>query len=113
MGDFCYGVNQDASCKAAKSSIPMQNGFDCKDCFLSTEADAIYKLNYSMTHLHSVEVGLKDIKLRAAIGVHKHKHGSGSHPVSGSIPFPGSNHSITLIDKLIGCPVCIRIFIVV
>jgi len=108
--EFCYGANQDASCKEAKSNIPIRDGFDCKDCFLSADADATYKLNYTMSGLNSVEVGLKDINLRASVGVHKHL--AGSHPVlSGNILFPDSDKEYSLINKLVGCPVCVRMSI--
>jgi len=103
--EFCYGANEDSTCKAAKSSIPIKDGFDCKDCFLSASADAYYKLNYSMTHLNSVEVGLRDINLRASAGVHTHLSKSGT-PASGTVNLP--TESKTLIDKLVGCPVCVK-----
>lgn len=107
---FCYGANQDDSCKAAKSDIPIKDGFDCKDCFLSADADATYKLNYSMMGLNSAEIGLKNINLRASVGVHKHL--AGSAPVSsGNVPFPDSDKEFTLIDKLVGCPVCVKMTI--
>jgi hypothetical protein len=104
---FCYGANQDASCKAATADIPIKDGFDCKDCFVSASADAYYKLNYTMTHLNSVEVGLRDINLRASVGVHKHLSGS-DVPASGNLPWPGSDKPLTLIDELVGCPVCVK-----
>jgi len=108
--EFCYGANQDASCKGAKRNIPIKHGFDCKDCFLSVHADAFYKFNYTMTQLNSVKVGLKDVNLRASVGLHKHL--AMSDPVSkGNIPFPDSDKEITLIDKLVGCPVCVRVLI--
>lgn len=106
--EFCYGANQDSSCAAAKSDIPIKDGFDCKDCFLSAGADAYYKLNYTMTHLNTVEVGVKDINLRASVGIHKHLSGSDT-VANGNVPFPDSDKDITLIDKLVGCPVCVRV----
>jgi len=107
---FCYGANQDASCTKAKSDIPIKDGFDCKDCFLSADADATYKLNYTMTRLNSVEVGLKDVNLRASVGIYKGAAGSDT-AASGTIPFPDSDKTITLIDKVVGCPVCVRVSI--
>lgn len=106
--EFCYGANQDSSCTGAKSDIPIKDGFDCKDCFLSAGADAFYKLNYTMTRLNTVEVGLKNMNLRASLGIHKHLSGSKT-VANGNVPFPGSDNSITLIDKLVGCPVCVKV----
>jgi len=31
---FCYGVNANATCNAAKASLPIEKGLDCDDCFL-------------------------------------------------------------------------------
>jgi len=106
--DFCYGANQDSSCKAARQDIPIKDGFDCKDCFVSAEADAFYKLNYTMTKLNSVALGLRNINLRASAAIHTLLAGSGT-VASGSIPFPGSDKTITLIDTLVGCPVCVKV----
>jgi len=105
--EFCYGANQDSTCKAAKQSIPIENGFDCKDCFLSASADAYYKLNYTYDHLNTVEVGLRDINLRASLGIHADFSKSGT-AASGTVNFPDSDKRITLIDKLVGCPVCVK-----
>jgi len=105
---FCYGVNQDSSCQAAKQNIPIKDGFDCKDCFVSADADAFYKLNYTMTHLNSVTVGLKDINLKASAGIHTLQQGS-KEVAKGSVPFPGSDKKITLINALVGCPVCVKV----
>jgi len=110
--EFCYGVNQDSSCQAAKASIPIKDGFDCKDCFVSADADAFYKLNYTMTHLNSVTVGLQNINLRASASAHTLLEGSKT-VASGSIPFPGSDKNITLINALVGCPVCVKVKITV
>merc|ERR1712147_389686 len=76
-----------------------------KEFFLSASADAYYKLNYTMTHLNSVEVGLRDINLRASAGVHKDFSKSGT-PESGTVNLP--TVSKTIIDSLVGCPVCVK-----
>lgn len=109
---FCYGVNQDSSCKVARSNIPIKDGIDCKDCFVSASADAYYKLNYTVSHLNTVEVGLRDINLRASVGIHKHLSAS-STPASGNFPFPGSDKELTVIDELVGCPVCVKVKITI
>jgi hypothetical protein len=106
---FCYGVNQDSSCAAAKEDLPLEHGFQCKNCFVSATADLFYNLNYSMTKLYSVEVGLKDMHLRA--GASLHTTFSGSKTVKGSKILEQKN--MTVIDKLIGCPVCLKAKIVV
>lgn len=106
--DFCLGAHTDSSCKAAKGDIPIKDGFVCKDCFVSADADLFYKLNYTMTHLHSVEVGLRNINLRASAGIQKKE--DGMKVISdGTIAFPGSNTSFTLIDKMVGCPLCVKV----
>uniref|UniRef100_A0A7S2BUE6 Uncharacterized protein n=1 Tax=Alexandrium andersonii TaxID=327968 RepID=A0A7S2BUE6_9DINO len=107
---FCYGVNEDSTCDGAQKVLPIKDGFECKNCYVSAKADAFYKLNYSLTELNSVTVGLKGIQLRAAAGVHRELSGSGTL-TEGSYTFPGSDKTITLMDRLVGCPVCVRVTI--
>uniref|UniRef100_A0A6T9NSL0 Uncharacterized protein n=1 Tax=Alexandrium catenella TaxID=2925 RepID=A0A6T9NSL0_ALECA len=104
---FCYGVNQDESCAGAKAALPIEGGIECKNCFVSATADAFYKLNYSMTALHSVSVGLRDIHLRASAGIHR--GGSESQKAVGNMTYPGSDKPLTLINRLVGCPVCVKV----
>lgn len=104
---FCYGVNQDGTCTSAKTDLPLKDGMlDCKDCFVGATADVYYALNYSMTHLHSVEVGLKDMHVRGSVALHTHP--SVSKTITGSKVLSTNASHVTLIDKLVGCPVCIK-----
>lgn len=105
---FCYGVNQESTCTSAKEDIPMENGkFDCKDCFVGATADLFYKLNYTWDSLNSVEVGLKDMHVRGSVSLHTHLSESAT-PVKGTKVLVTNATKITLIDKLVGCPVCLR-----
>lgn len=106
----CYGVNEDDSCTAARADIPVKDGIDCKDCFGSVSADVFYKLDYSAMHLNSVEVGLRDINLRVSASLHTNLQGS-AEPLSGSIKVPDSDNTMTIIDSLVGCPVCVKVTI--
>jgi len=105
---FCYGVNQDSTCSSAKADIPLENGkLDCKDCFVAATADLFYKLNYSWNHLNSVEVGLKDMHLRGSVALHSHLEGAVT-PFKGSKVLVDNSTRTTIIDKLVGCPVCVK-----
>jgi hypothetical protein len=107
---FCYGVNQDSSCKTAKTDIPLMNGeVYCEGCFVGASADLFYNLNYTSYSVNSVEVGLKDMHLRGGLSLHKQL--SGSKTLVKGTKMLASNTSVTIIDKLVGCPVCIRVAI--
>lgn len=104
---FCYGANQNSDCSGASADIPLENGMlTCKDCYVSAEADVFYNLDYSLTGLHSAQVGVKDIFLKGSASMYKHLSGS-STALKGSHELKG-NTQITLIDKLVGCPVCVK-----
>eukprot|EP00929_Paragymnodinium_shiwhaense_P112770 TRINITY_DN81037_c0_g1_i1.p1 TRINITY_DN81037_c0_g1~~TRINITY_DN81037_c0_g1_i1.p1 ORF type:complete len:374 (+),score=75.09 TRINITY_DN81037_c0_g1_i1:85-1206(+) len=108
--EFCYGWNQDSTCAAAKEAIPLQTGglpLDCKDCFVSAHADVYYKLNYSWDHLTSVEVGVKDLHLRGSVALHSHLDGS-TTLAKGTKVLSDNSTSYTVIDELVGCPVCVK-----
>lgn len=108
---FCYGVNQDGTCDAAKGDISILPGkLDCKNCFVGAKADVYYALNYSWDKLHSVEVGLRDMHLKGSVSVHAHASGSGT-PMKGNEVL--TDQSYTVIDKLVGCPVCVKAKVVV
>jgi len=104
---FCYGANQNSDCTGAKADIPIENGaLTCKDCYVAAEADVFYKLNYSLTGLHSAQLGVQDIHVKGSASLSKLLTGSttafkGSHELEG-------NTQITLIDKLVGCPICVK-----
>merc|ERR1719281_1164218 len=65
-----------------------------------------------MTHLHSVEVGLQDMHVRGAVSVYKHLQGSKT-ALKGTKVLSTNASQWTVIDKLVGCPVCIKVKIVV
>jgi len=104
---FCYGANQNSDCSGAKADVPLENGaLTCKDCYVAAEADVFYKLDYGLTGLHSAQVGLQDIHVKGSASLHLHVQGSttafkGSHELMG-------NTEITLINKLVGCPICVQ-----
>jgi len=104
---YCFGANQDASCKQAKTDVPIDKYFDCRDCFVSVSADTWYRLDYSAVKMHSLAVGLNDTHVYAAASLHKKLHGQGK-PVVGSIPLI-ANENFTIIDELVGCPVCLKV----
>lgn len=108
---YCFGANQDASCKQAKADLPINEYFNCRDCFVSVSADTWYYLNYSALGMGSLRVGLNNTHVHAAASLHKALHGQGK-PVSGTIPVIG-NENFTVIDTLIGCPVCLKLTITV
>merc|ERR550532_1501865 len=61
-----------------------------------------------MTHFHSVQVGLTDIHVLGSAGLRQHVSGS-VKALSGSHTFAGSEKKRTIIDKLVGCPVCVKV----
>lgn len=107
---LCYGVNQNSDCSGAKASIPItgHEGLECADCYVAVKADIFYNLNYSATHLNSVQVGMQDIHLVGSASLHQHLSDAVT-PLKGSHTFAGSDQSITIIDKLVGCPVCVKV----
>merc|ERR1719433_681385 len=110
---FCYGVNQDGTCTSAKADIPLEGGkFDCKECFVGVSADMYYKLNYTWTSLNSVEVGVRDAHLRGSAALHSHPSGS-TTAVKGTKVLVDNSTRFTLIDKTVGCPVCVKVKITV
>ena len=70
-------------------------------------ADLFYKLNYTWDSLNSVEVGLKDMHVRGSVSLHTHLSESAT-PVKGTKVLVTNATKITLIDKLVGCPVCVK-----
>jgi len=107
---LCVGANQDTSCSGAKSSLPLKGGLTCEGCFVGATADLYYKLNYTALNLNSVEIGLRDMHLRSRASVDFDKMPAQT-PVSGSKVL--ENATVTVIDRLVGCPVCIRVKITV
>lgn len=110
---LCYGVNQNSDCSGALTTIPLENGaFECKDCYVAVKADAFYKLNYTMGGLNSAQVGLKDIHLVGSASLHKSVSGS-TTAFKGSYELGKADYKKTIIDELVGCPVCVRAKVVV
>jgi len=110
---LCYGVNQNSDCSGADKTIQVANGaLECKDCYVAVKADAFYSLNYSMGGLNSAQVGLKDIHLTASASLHKTLSGS-TTAFKGSHEFANADRKMTLIDKLVGCPICVKAKVVV
>lgn len=108
--ELCYGKNQNSDCSGAEAKmIPLESGaVECQDCYVSVKADAFYNLNYSMTQLHSAQIGLRNIHATASVSLHKSLSGDKT-AFKGSHTFAGSERNLTIIDKLVGCPVCVKV----
>lgn len=104
---FCYGANQDSTCTAAANELPINSYFGCKDCFASVSADAFYSLDYSAVKLNRISAGLNNTQLRASASLHSLLKGQATD-ATGSIPVFGSQ-TFKIIDKLVGCPVCVKV----
>lgn len=74
---ICVGSNIDDTCTHAASDVPIDDSFDCQNCFAGASMDIYYALNVSAFNLKGVEVGLRGNHLRGALEVHGHKEGSG------------------------------------
>jgi hypothetical protein len=106
MKQFCYGANQDSSCTGAAAALPINDHFDCKDCFAAVSADAFYMMDYSITKLNRLQVGINNSHVRASASLHTLLQGE-KQVASGSIPVFGSQKA-TIIYELVGCPVCVK-----
>mmetsp|Transcript_22710 Transcript_22710/g.40563 ORF Transcript_22710/g.40563 Transcript_22710/m.40563 type:complete len:355 (-) Transcript_22710:24-1088(-) len=105
--EVCYGVNQDASCAAAKADVPLESGVDCKNCFLGAEAGLFYSLNYTMLEVNAVAVGFRGMTLKGALELH-------TSPSASKVAMKGSkvlrdNQATRVVHTLVGCPVCVRV----
>lgn len=106
---FCFGANQDAACTGAKEAVlPLEDGFECKDCFVAASADAFYKLNYSAWSVHSVSVGVNNLNVRASATVRRTETES-DKPAVGKKTLAGTDKPFTIFDSLVGCPACVRV----
>jgi hypothetical protein len=70
--DFCVGGNTD-DCHTRRTSLPIDDIFNCDSCFAGLETDLYYSLEIKWLKLHKVELGLRDSHLRGALEVHGHK----------------------------------------
>lgn len=70
--DFCVGGNTD-DCKVSRENLPINDVFNCENCFAGVETDLSYTVEIKWLKLHRVEVGLKDTHVRGALEVHGQK----------------------------------------
>jgi len=67
--------------------IPINDAFECKNCFGGAETDLYFRLEHRFLKLKKVEVGLTNTKIKGALEVHA--HGDAHGLASGSIPMFG------------------------
>jgi len=60
-----------------------------------------------MTSLSSAQVGLRDIHMVGSASLHKSLSNS-TTALKGSYELANANRKMTVIDKLVGCPVCVK-----
>jgi hypothetical protein len=99
----------DESCKAPKADLPLGSNLDCKDCFLGASAKLFYDLDFKFPHLHSVAAGFKDVQLKGALEVQAKQTNKSSEPSGKKVIRDGS--FVSIIDKHIACPVCVRVHV--
>jgi len=91
---FCIGVNVDDSCENNAGILPIDDVFECKNCFGGAETDVYYKFEHHFLKLQKVEVGLTNTKIKGALEVHAHKDAA-ANITSGSIQMPDKEFSIS------------------
>lgn len=82
--DFCVGGNTD-DCTTRRENLPINDVFNCENCFAGVETDLYYSVEIKWLKLHRVEVGLKDTHLRGALEVHGQKDVATGPLTTGSI----------------------------
>jgi len=90
---FCIGVNVDDSCEHNAGILPINNIFECKNCFGGAETDLYYKFEHHFLKLQQVEVGLTNTKVKGALEVHSHGDAA-SDITNGTIAVPDKEFSI-------------------
>jgi hypothetical protein len=91
---FCIGVNVDDSCEHNAGILPINDIFECKNCFGGAETDLYYKFEHKFLKLQKVEVGLTNTKIKGALEVHGHKDAA-ADIISGSIAVPDKEFSFS------------------
>lgn len=84
---FCFGANVDETCLAAGSSLPIDDNFECSNCFAGVTTDLYYKLETKLLSVKRVEVGVQNTKIGGALEIHAHGD-SATDLTNGTIAFP-------------------------
>jgi len=103
---FCIGVNVDDSCEHNAGILPINDLFECKNCFGGAETDLYYKFEHKFLKLQKVEVGLTNTKIKGALEVHGHADFA-TDIASGTIAVPDKEFSFSFKAGLI--PVDLKI----
>jgi len=103
---FCIGVNVDDSCEHNAGILPINDLFECKNCFGGAETDLYYKFEHKFLKLQKVEVGLTNTKIKGALEVHGHAD-IATDIASGTIAVPDKEFSFSFKAGLI--PVDLKI----
>merc|ERR1719162_901676 len=103
---FCIGVNVDDSCLNPSGILPINDIFECKNCFGGATTDLYYKFEHKFLSLQKVEVGLTNTKIRGALEVHAHKDAA-ADLTSGTISLPDKEFSFSFMAGVI--PVDIKV----
>jgi len=91
---FCIGVNVDESCENNAGILPIDDVFECKNCFGGAETDLYYKFEHKFLKLKKVEVGLTNTKIKGALEVHAHKDAAADLK-NGTIAIPDKEFSFS------------------
>lgn len=97
---FCIGVNVDDSCSNPTGILPINDNFECKNCFGGATTDLYYKFEHKFLSLQKVEVGLTNTKILGALEVHAHKDAA-ADITSGTISVPDHEFSFSFMAGVI------------
>jgi len=103
---FCIGINVDESCENNAGILPIDDAFECKNCFGGAETDLYYKFEHKFLSLKKVEVGLTNTKIKGALEVHAHKDGAADLK-NGTIAIPDKEFSFSFMAGIV--PVDLKI----
>jgi hypothetical protein len=106
---FCIGANTE-DCSTAASVLPVNDMFDCENCFAGATTDLFYDLEIGLLgNLKKVELGLQDTHIRGSLELRG--HADAAVPLaSGSIPLVDPSKSIKISFTVAGIiPVDIEI----
>jgi len=103
---FCIGVNVDETCENPSGILPINDNFECKNCFGGATTDLYYKFEHKFLKLKKVEVGLTNTKIKGALEVHAHKDAA-ADITSGNMTLPDKEFSFSFMAGII--PVDLKI----
>lgn len=70
---ICIGANADKTCQHAAETKPVNDWFECKNCFAGATTDLFYRLNISGGSLQDVAIGLQKTQVNGAVEMFAHK----------------------------------------